>query len=369
MTELYRPELADQVKAIDQATIVAVTDRDGTIIYANQKFCEISGYERDELIGSNHRLINSGYHSKAFFKAMWEQILSGQIWKGEVQNRKKNGDFYWVDTTIIPIKKPTTDEITGFFSVRHEITALKLAQELILRQQEQAVSNGKFSAIGEMASAITHEINNPLAVILGRTEMLKNLLQQPNPDLGTILRMIETIGLNAHRIEKIVEAMRSYSHNSSGEKSITPVGEIIEQVLDLCAERFRSSGIDLKVSLPSQPTFTLCDGTQAFQILLNLLNNSFDAIKQTKDPWVDMTVRKNFDSGMIDFVITDSGLGIDPLLQDKIFYPFFSTKEKKYGTGIGLSLSQNLAEKNNGSLRIDKNSKNTRFILSLPSVS
>jgi C4-dicarboxylate-specific signal transduction histidine kinase len=163
--------------------------------------------------------------------------------------------------------------------------------------------------------------------------------------------------------------MRSYSHNSSGEKSITPVGEIIEQVLDLCAERFRSSGIDLKVSLPSQPTFTLCDGTQAFQILLNLLNNSFDAIKQTKDPWVDMTVRKNFDSGMIDFVITDSGLGIDPLLQDKIFYPFFSTKEKKYGTGIGLSLSQNLAEKNNGSLRIDKNSKNTRFILSLPSVS
>ncbi|HND86069.1 MAG TPA: PAS domain-containing protein, partial [Pseudobdellovibrionaceae bacterium] len=109
MTEIYRPELADQVKAIDQATIVAVTDHDGTIIYANQKFCEISGYTQDELIGSNHRLISSGYHAKNFFTEMWKTILSGEIWKGEVRNRKKNGDYYWVDTTIIPIKKPSTN--------------------------------------------------------------------------------------------------------------------------------------------------------------------------------------------------------------------------------------------------------------------
>lgn len=359
--------LTDQTYAIDQSSIVAATDTNGTIIYANSKFCEISGYSLEELLGKNHRILNSGFHDQAFFQMMWSTITSGKIWKGEVRNRKKNGEFYWVDTTIIPFKDPLTGKVIRFVSIRHEITKLKEAQEIILLQQEQAVLSGKFSAIGEIAATITHEINNPLAVILGRTEMLKSLLAKPNPDLGTVARMIEIIALNGQRIEKIVEAMRSYSHNSSAsDKGFFDSTEIISQVLDLCAERFRSHGIDLKVSPPPMQTKVYCNSTHLFQILLNLLNNSFDAVRSLENPWVELAVKKKTAMSVVEFAVTDSGPGIPQALHEKIFYPFFSTKEKKFGTGIGLSLSKNLAEQNGGQLQLDNSSQHTRFVLALP---
>lgn len=133
--------------AIDQATIVAVTDNKGNIIFANDRFCQISGYSREELIGQNHRLINSGHHHKQFWVDLWRTIASGNVWRGEVRNRAKDGSIYWVDTTIVPFKA-ADGKITRFVSIRSDITKRKLAEDQVRRMTTLQEQTGEIAHIG-----------------------------------------------------------------------------------------------------------------------------------------------------------------------------------------------------------------------------
>jgi PAS domain S-box-containing protein len=129
------------VKAIDSYAIVAQTDAKGIITFVNQKFCEISGYSEDELIGKDHRIVNSGYHDSSFFKSMWADISSGKTWRGEIKNQAKDGSIYWVDTTITPLID-SQGEVEGYISFRYEITDRKNNEQLYKESQKIGVIGG-----------------------------------------------------------------------------------------------------------------------------------------------------------------------------------------------------------------------------------
>lgn len=360
-------ELQDQKFALDQSAIVAQTDARGLITMVNDKFCEISGYSRAELVGHDHRVVNSGHHPKSFFQALWKTIRSGQVWRGEVCNRKKNGELYWVMTTITPFLDESGKPYQ-YLAIRQDVTELKNAQRTIFEQESQLVNASRLSAIGEMAAAITHEINNPLGVILGRAEMIQTLSAKGALDQEKLARLIETILVTGKRIEKIVRSMKSLSHHGSESEPflLCHVREFVTDALELCTQRFHNHGIKLIAPKIDDKLTIECRNHEIVQVLVNLLNNAFDATQTLEERWVELSV---VDEGaMVCFSVMDSGAGISPEIQAKLFEPFFSTKRVQYGTGLGLSISKNVVAKHGGELHLDTHSSHTKFVFHLPKV-
>lgn len=366
-----RPNSSDLVKlleqqkyAMDQSAIVVQTDRHGTIQYVNDKFCEISGYTRGELLGKNHRIVNSQTHTHEFFAEMWKTISAGKIWKGEICNRAKSGRLYWVATTIVPFLD-ADGKPYEYLAIRQDITDLKLAQKQIQEQQDQLLANSKLSAIGEMAAAITHEINNPLGVILGRCEMIKTLIARGDVDLNNLSRLVDTIEITGQRIEKIVKSMKALSHQGDEDPKLKCLVEgILQDLVDLFSQRFRNEGAELSIKEYDKSLFVYCRSHEILQVLVNLLNNSLDAIASLEQKWVRIEIK---DKGSeVEISVTDSGNGIPANFQEKLFTPFQSSKRVQYGTGLGLSISRNLVQRHHGTLEYDRFSPFTRFVMTLP---
>src|SRR3954470_23446094 len=158
------PSLEDLKRALDHAAIVATTDVAGRITYVNDKFCEISGYSREELIGQDHRIINSGLHPAQFMRDLWVTIAHGKVWHGEIRNKAKDGHFYWVDTTIVPFRDERGKPYQ-YIAIRADITARKAAEQQLAQQAALA-------RLGQMAAVVAHEVKNPLAGIKGAVQVL-----------------------------------------------------------------------------------------------------------------------------------------------------------------------------------------------------
>src|SRR6266699_2668696 len=194
-------ELADIKFALDQSTIVAITDQRGIINYVNDAFCRISKYSTEELLGQDHRIINSGYHPKDFIRDLWTTIAAGQVWKGELRNCAKDGSIYWVDTTIVPFLN-SEGKPYQYVAIRHDITQRKLAEEQILQQAAELQRAAQLSFVGELAAGLAHEIKNPLAGIQGAVDILIRRRDKNDPEREALEGM-------RHEVERIDSTVRA----------------------------------------------------------------------------------------------------------------------------------------------------------------
>jgi signal transduction histidine kinase len=235
------------------------------------------------------------------------------------------------------------------------------------RQRAIAFQSTKMSALGEMAAGIAHEINNPLAIISGRASQIMMMLEAGDLNIGDMKQKTDRIIQTTMRVARIIKGLRSFARNSGQDPMVdTKVATIFDNTLELSRERFKAAGIDLKV-LPIPDCSIACREAQISQVLINLLNNSFDAISEQKEPWVELET-KDLGSA-VQISVTDSGGGIEPDIAEKLMQPFFTTKPLDKGTGLGLSISKGIIEEHGGSFVLDSFCKNTRFVILLPKIS
>jgi C4-dicarboxylate-specific signal transduction histidine kinase len=247
------------------------------------------------------------------------------------------------------------------FLTFYALRAIRQLEKLELQMMQAS----KMAALGEMASGIAHEVNNPLTAIIGRAGLLIHGSETDRNLPRAIGEHAKAIRSTALRIAAIIRSLRMFAREDEKDPLETvPVRNIINETLDLCRERFRVHGIDLKTPLPRPELLIDCHPVQISQAILNLLNNAYDALEHASAKWVSLDVIE--DPTLIYIQVTDSGPGIPEELRDKILQPFFTTKPRGKGTGLGLSISQRIVEASEGSLYLDRNSPNTRFVICFP---
>lgn len=358
--------LQDQNVALDASSIVATTDVHGTITYVNDKFCQISKFSREELIGQNHRIINSGFHPREFFTEMWRIISSGKIWTGEIKNRAKDGTYYWVFTTIVPFLNEKGKPFQ-YTAIRTDITESKNALEQIEIQRAKTIHAEKMASLGEMSAGIAHELGNPLATIRGRVELLESRLHKGNVDKSQLLEVTDTITRLADRMTNIIRGLKNLSRDGSGDPFYKkPILTIISEVIALSEGKMSKLGIKTYVDCENKGLEIQCRETQLSQVLLNLLNNAIDAVRTLDEKWIRIEIKEL--ESTVDISVIDSGKGIPADVRGHILRPFFTTKPVGEGTGLGLSISKSIVSSHRGEFFYDESSPNTRFTLILPKV-
>lgn len=325
-------ELEDIRYALDQASIVATTDQRGVIQYANDKFCEISGYAKHELVGQNHRLLNSGTHSADFFRTLWRTIASGQVWRGEIRNRAKDGRRYWVDTTIVPFLDESGKPYK-YMAIRTDITERKRAEQR-LREREA------LARLGEMAAVVAHEVKNPLTGISGAIQVIA---QRSAPD-STERKVLTDIQARITSLNASLQDLLVFARPRPPAPAPVDVTQLLRDTAELVSRD--PAGADVTVDL-SGPSITLeADAQLLREAFLNLLLNAAQAISGAGT--VRIAVALSGDC--CEIALADDGPGIPAAVLDKIFQPFFTTRAS--GTGLGLSTVKRTIEAHGGEIEV-----------------
>ncbi|MDC1175177.1 PAS domain-containing sensor histidine kinase [Bacteriovoracaceae bacterium] len=351
---------------IEDFFIVSETDHLGVITHINDKFCSISKYSRSELIGKTHSIINSGYHDKNFFKKMWDDLLNGKGWEGQICNKDKDGDLYWVQSFMFPKEYDVEKkQFTSFLAIRFDITDKKNLENRLIEEQKKNEFASQLAAIGEMSAGIAHEINNPLTIILGAIRKLEK--QEYNDSIFE--KKINIIKSSTQRISRTVKGLHHVAQKSRSDTfSISDLISIIDYTFDFCSEALKSQFIDLEFFHADESVEILCDEVKISQILLNLINNARDAINEadSKERWIKLSVET--DSSKVRISVMDSGPGISQDNRDKVMNTFFTTKDIGKGTGLGLPLVGRFVKEHKGTFTLLPNSENTCFVIELPQV-
>ena len=323
-------QLADLKRALDHAAIVATTDVTGRITYVNDKFVEISGYSHDELLGQDHRIINSSYHPKEYIRDLWRTIASGRVWHGELRNRAKGGHYYWVDTTIVPFLDERGKPYQ-YIAIRADITARKQAEEQLAQQAALA-------RVGQMAAVVAHEVRNPLAGIKGAIQILMSRRPAEDGELPVMRDIVARIDA----LSDLINDLMVFARPRPPRLAMIELAALVGDAMTMVRREASSHGIEF--SFEGADIAVVADGEMVRAAILNLLLNAAQALSGHGLVAIALTTTP----AEAVIAVRDTGPGIPSEIRDQIFEPFFTTKAR--GGGLGLPIARRTAELHGGSL-------------------
>ncbi|MGC3961554.1 MAG: PAS domain S-box protein [Verrucomicrobiota bacterium] len=391
---------------LDRACIIARTDRQGNITYANDNFCRISGYSREELLNQNHRILKSSDHSDTFFKEMWKTIASGEVWHGEIKNIAKNGTAYWVNTTIGPMLDEQ-GKPKGFMAIRTDITERKRIETEVAQVNRQLIEASRQAGMAEVATGVLHNVGNvlnsvnvsatlvtdsiqaskvsslPKVVALldahtanlgqfftsdpkgtGLPHYLRQLSTHLTQEQQRVLEELSSLRKNVEHIKDIVAMQQSFA-KVCGVSETIHVTELIEDAIRMNNVSLQRHAVSVRKDLPALPPINV-DKHKALQILVNLIRNAKHACNDSGRDDKQLVISAISSETAVKISVADNGVGIPAENLNRIFNHGFTTK--KAGHGFGLHSGANAAREMGGTLTVQSDGvgKGAIFTVELP---
>lgn len=353
-TQSSLKDVRDLKSALDEHAIVAITDPQGRITYVNDKFCTISKYSREELLGQDHRIINSGHHPKAFFQNLWQTIGQGRVWHAEIKNKARDGTFYWVDTTIVPFLDDAGKPYQ-YVAVRSDITERKRVEEEINQlnaQLERRVEERTKQLellnkeLESFSYSVSHDLRAPLRHIDGFVDMLRAETQQTLSAAGQ--RYLKIISEAAKRMGALIDDLLVFSRMGRIEmrRSQVKMNALVTEVIEDMAQDFKDRNIEWDIG----PLPDVCgDRPMLKQVWVNLISNAAKYSRQRETAKIKISSQEN-GAGEIEFSVADNGAGFDMKYAGKLFGVFqrLHQNEEFEGTGVGLANVQRIILRHGG---------------------
>ncbi|MBF0381366.1 MAG: response regulator [Magnetococcales bacterium] len=354
--ELLR-ELDFQKKTLDEHAIVSATDVGGRIIYVNDKFVSISGYDREELMGQNHRMVKSDEHPPEFYKELWSTISSGKTWHGEVKNFAKNGDAYWVRATVVPFLNEKGKPFR-YVSIRTDVTEMKSLEKHLIVAKEGAEAAGR--AKSDFLANMSHEIRTPMNAIIGLSHLcLQTRLTTRQKDY------VRKVHNSATSLLRIINDILDFSKIDAGRLDMESIDFTLEEVLGTMSSMVSLKAQEKQLEFLMEtavdiPPSLIGDPLRLGQVLINLTNNAIKFTDEGEIVIYTELLEKDDDFVRIQFTVRDTGIGMTTEQIAGLFQSFSqadSSITRKYGgTGLGLTISKKLVEMMGGDIRVESES-------------
>lgn len=339
--------------AVEQAAeVIVITDTEGFIEYVNPAFERVLGYSQSEAIGQHTRILKSGKHSKEFYKELWETISSGNTWTGRLTNATRSGKLVMEEASITPIKDPEGN-IINYVAVKRDVSR---EHELVgqLRQSQ------KMEAIGTLAGGIAHDFNNILCALLGYSE----LVVEDAEDAKAVRSGMDQVLKAGKRAQDLVRQILAFSRQSESERIPMRIATIVNEAFKLLRGSVPSN-IDIKLDVQEDCPIVLADATQLHQVIMNLGTNAYHAMREDGGEMAISLKAVDVDIKLAESVlglkpgsynlltIRDTGSGIDAQALSRIYEPYYTTKLKGEGTGLGLAMVHSIVKGHDGAITVD----------------
>jgi len=362
--EMSLKETSDYKYALDESSIVAITDQKGSIKYANYNFCKISKFSYEELIGKDHRIINSGHHPKEFIRNLWITIANGKIWRGELKNKAKDGSFYWVDTTIIPFLDENGKPYQ-YVAIRADITQRKQAEEeiIILNEELEKRVKERTEEIESFSYSVSHDLRGPLRAVNGYAKILEE-------DYNSVLdaegkRLLNEIQYNALKMGVLIDDLLAFAR--LGRKEVQG-SKIDMNKLTATAIRDINQTTDHHAQIKISKLLSVkADHALLEHVMNNLISNAIKYSSKKENPVV--VIKSKRGNRELIYSVSDNGVGFEMEYQHKLFGVFqrLHSADDFPGTGVGLAIAQRIIKKHNGKIWAEgKPGEGATFYFSLP---